>query len=182
MSITITEFITRNGNFMQSGLDAAILAGLNRGMKRAMAFAVQDAMSRGASTSSAYGGRFYSLDRRQRNGLSTKRMWQTIKTIPAEKSGDTYTAGLQAGDSDVKYARIQELGGTTRPHVILPKYGKYLLFWGKAGWTFAKRVNHPGSKIPARPYLRPALTLATPLIREEVRQAVIAKYREMVFG
>lgn len=57
----------------------------------------------------------------------------------------------------VPYARIQEEGGQTGPHVILPRNVSVLAFEGPAGLVFAKRVNHPGSNIPARPYMSSAL-------------------------
>lgn len=47
------------------------------------------------------------------------------------------------------YARIQQLGGKTKAHVIKPVNKKALAF----GDTVRKSVNHPGSDIPARPYL-----------------------------
>jgi phage gpG-like protein len=63
--------------------------------------------------------------------------------------------------TNLVYAAIQHFGGQTKPHVILPKNGKALHFGG----IFARRVNHPGSKIPARPYL--ALTNTDNLAIEE---------------
>lgn len=53
--------------------------------------------------------------------------------------------------SDRKYAAIHQLGGKTAAHVIRPKNGK-ALFWPGAAHPVAF-VNHPGSKIPARPFL-----------------------------
>lgn len=47
------------------------------------------------------------------------------------------------------YAAIHQFGGTTKPHVILPRYKKALKFGGR----IVKSVNHPGSVIPARPFL-----------------------------
>jgi len=52
--------------------------------------------------------------------------------------------------SDRRYAAIHQLGGQTGPRVIRPKKGK-ALHWPGARHPVAK-VNHPGSKIPARPY------------------------------
>ncbi len=59
--------------------------------------------------------------------------------------------------SNLVYARIHELGGTTRPHVIRPRRAKALAFQMGGRQVFARAVNHPGSRIPARPYLSPAL-------------------------
>lgn len=53
-----------------------------------------------------------------------------------------------------EYAAIHHFGGKTKAHTIKPKGGKYL-YWPLAGGGMgvAKEVNHPGSTIPARPYL-----------------------------
>ena len=54
--------------------------------------------------------------------------------------------------SDRPYASIHQFGGRTRPHRIVPKNRKALA-WGVGATTyFAKWVDHPGSKIPARPF------------------------------
>lgn len=60
--------------------------------------------------------------------------------------------------SPVVYAAIHEFGGKTSPHVIRPRKAKYLRFIGASGNpVYAKSVRHPGSNIPPRPYLRPAV-------------------------
>jgi phage gpG-like protein len=51
--------------------------------------------------------------------------------------------------SDRKYAAIHQLGGTTAAHIIRARNAKALFI---PGIGFRKQVNHPGSKIPARPY------------------------------
>lgn len=51
--------------------------------------------------------------------------------------------------SNVAYAAIHQFGGQTAPHVIRPRNKKALAFNGRV----VKKVNHPGSKIPARPFL-----------------------------
>jgi phage gpG-like protein len=52
--------------------------------------------------------------------------------------------------TDRLYAAIHQLGGQTKPHVIRPKAGKKAL--KIPGIGFRAKVNHPGSKVPARPY------------------------------
>lgn len=63
------------------------------------------------------------------------------------------TAGSNASSAWVGtnkiYAAIHQFGGQTKPHVILPRNKKALAFGGRV----VKKVNHPGSKIPARPFL-----------------------------
>lgn len=48
------------------------------------------------------------------------------------------------------YAAIQNFGGRTSPHVIRPKNKRALSFGG----IVVRSVNHPGSEIPAREFLR----------------------------
>lgn len=63
----------------------------------------------------------------------------------AEAHGDDWA---QVGTNAV-YAAIHQLGGTTRAHEIKPRNKKALAFGGRV----VAKVNHPGSNIPARPYL-----------------------------
>ena len=53
--------------------------------------------------------------------------------------------------TNVVYAAIHQFGGRTRPRVIRPRRKKALFFPG-AGHP-VRSVNHPGSRIPARPFL-----------------------------
>ena len=70
--------------------------------------------------------------------------------------------------TNLEYAAIHQFGGKTKAHVIKPKRKK-ALWWpggtcgsftsaGRSGGAYFTEhplpyVNHPGSKIPARPYL-----------------------------
>lgn len=74
------------------------------------------------------------------------------------------------------YAAIHEYGGQTSPHEIFPKHAKALAFrasWGpgrgKGGLTVLKSVQHPGSKMPVRSYLRTTLQER----KEEFRQGLM---------
>lgn len=102
--------------------------------------------------------------------VQTGRLRQSIQTeVAADNLGTIGT--------NVEYAAIHEYGGVTRPHPILPR-GTALRFvnsrfigptrltkrTASSGVTFAKRVMHPGSVIPPRPYMRPALESS----REEI--------------
>lgn len=57
--------------------------------------------------------------------------------------GEVYSSG-------VPYARIQNDGGRTPPHTILPRTAKALHFFGARDGAelFLARVNHPGSRYP----------------------------------
>jgi hypothetical protein len=100
---------------------------------------------------------------------------------------------------DLIYARILHDGGKTRPHEILPRNKKALRFASYAGThpveaygrasvlrygrggkllrrqvegavTFAKRVMHPGSKFPPRPYLKQPLMQVMPGLKARINQ------------
>lgn len=76
--------------------------------------------------------------------LSDKGRLRRSFTVQAES--DRVSVG-----TNVIYAAIHQFGGKTSPHVITAKRGK-ALFWVGARHP-VKSVNHPGSKIPARPFL-----------------------------
>lgn len=91
-------------------------------------------------------------------------------------SGRVYISG-------VPYARILERGGQTRPHTIVPRNARALAFrtgtrlpisksGATSGLIFAKRVNHPGSKIPEFAYMRRPLA--------QMRQEIVAELRGAV--
>jgi phage gpG-like protein len=67
------------------------------------------------------------------------------------------SVGVGFDPSEVPYGAIQEYGGTTRAHLIAAKRGSALAFTVGDRLVFAKRVQHPGSVIPERSYLRAAL-------------------------
>ena len=83
-----------------------------------------------------------------------------------------YDATSARVGTNVIYAAIHQFGGQTRAHVIRPKNRKALHFGG----IFAKQVNHPGSKIPARPFL--AITTSDGVAIEEA----MANYLRHVVG
>ena len=58
--------------------------------------------------------------------------------------------GVRIGTNRI-YGAIHQLGGKTAPHVIRPK-SKKALAWPGARHP-VRGVNHPGSEIPARPFL-----------------------------
>ena len=68
----------------------------------------------------------------------------------SEPQGDI-RSGIQSSiGSNVVYARILEEGGVTRPHKIVARNARALSFKG----LFRRSVNHPGSKIEGRHYVR----------------------------
>ena len=75
---------------------------------------------------------------------------------------------------EVRYAAIQEYGGHTPAHDIVPNKGKALAFLAGGRRVFAKIVHHPGSTIPARPFMGPALNDMAAQIAEELKAAALA--------
>jgi hypothetical protein len=66
--------------------------------------------------------------------------------------GEVYSAG-------VPYARIQNDGGRTGPHIIEPHTAKMLHFFGSRDGAelFLRRVNHPGSRFKGKFFMGKAL-------------------------
>jgi phage virion morphogenesis protein len=73
--------------------------------------------------------------------------------------------------TDVKYAAIHHFGGATGPHDIFPVKAK-ALFWPGAKHP-VKKVRHPGSKIPARPFM---------VIQDEDWDEIKSTLADHVFG
>lgn len=84
-----------------------------------------------------------------------------------EVTGTVFSSG------DVKYAGIHEFGGTTKPHVILPRKAEALAFMFAGKMQFAKKVNHPGSVMPERSFMRSALSDKQQEISLQLKEAVI---------
>jgi phage gpG-like protein len=77
-----------------------------------------------------------------------------VASVTADADGVLASVG---SEGDVKYAAIQEYGGKTSAHEILPVKGDVLAFVASDGQHFARRIEHPGSVIPERSYLRSSL-------------------------
>lgn len=75
-------------------------------------------------------------------------------------------------DPAVPYAAILEFGGRTAAHEIAARKAQALHFVAGGKAVFARRVQHPGSKIPEHSYLRSALRESADEIRDRLRQAV----------
>ena len=93
-------------------------------------------------------------------------------TAEVDDDGGQIVARLFSA-GDIKYAAIQEYGGRTAPHDIVPDKAKALAFLVHGAPVFAKVVHHPGSQIPARSYLRSALADMGDQIVAEFRDAAL---------
>jgi phage gpG-like protein len=85
-------------------------------------------------------------------------------------ASDTGVTASVGSVGDVKYAAIQEYGGKTAAHEILPSKGQALMFVIGGRTVFARRVEHPGSVIPERSYLRSSL--------QEMSDEIVAAFAE----
>lgn len=98
-------------------------------------------------------------------------LWRSISTDTI--SEPSYIEGKVFASADCAYAAIHEYGGKTKAHIIEAKKAKSLAFTGSSGSTvFAKRVNHPGSKMPERSFMRSSLTDKKKTITNEISDAV----------
>lgn len=82
--------------------------------------------------------------------------------VEIDDDGAQVTLSVGFDPTEVPYGAIQEYGGTTRAHLIEAKNAKALAFTVGGRLRFAKRVQHPGSKIPERSFLRSALAAIAP--------------------
>ena len=79
-------------------------------------------------------------------------------SIVGEASVEGDSIVVRVGSAgDVKYAAIHEYGGKTAAHEILPVKANALAFIAGGALHFARRVEHPGSVIPERSYMRSSL-------------------------
>ena len=78
---------------------------------------------------------------------------------------------LQVG-TNVKYGGIHQFGGKTKPHEIRPRRKKALAWPGARHPV--KSVKHPGSRVPARPYLG-----VSPADRRAIAAIVNARLRSL---
>lgn len=88
-----------------------------------------------------------------------------------EDRGDQIVAYV-GSSSDVPYNAAHEFGVRTKPHVIEPDKKKALAFMMDGKQFILARVNHPGSRIPERSYMRSSIADNAREITEGLRQAL----------
>jgi phage gpG-like protein len=102
-----------------------------------------------------------------RSGALASSIIATVDESSADVSVRIGTSG------DVKYAAIQEFGGTIPPHEIVPDKAKALAFVTGGKAVFAKRVNLPAVTMPERSYLGSSLAEMAVDITAEMSEAVV---------
>ncbi len=91
-------------------------------------------------------------------GVLNARSGRLRDSIEILASGRGQEIGAEIlSNGEVPYAAIQEFGGKTAAHEILPDKARVLAFVINGKQVFARSIQHPGSLIPARSYLRSAL-------------------------
>lgn len=108
-----------------------------------------------------------------RSGRLRSSIRSETTVTPTSAMGIVYSQG-------VKYARILEYGGQTRPHMIVATRARALAFQssargavsGQGSTIIVKSVQHPGSKIPEFAYMRKSLAQMRGEILAELRGAV----------
>lgn len=110
------------------------------------------------------------------SGNLRRSIQQVVINEPTKVIGRVYSSG------DVKYAAIHEYGGKTAAHVIEPKKGEALAFILGGKEVFFKRVNHPGSVIPERSFMRSSLKDKTVEIQMGLKEAVVRGLAQATAG
>jgi phage gpG-like protein len=113
------------------------------------------------------------IQQRLSGGVLNSRTGALASSIVATVDESSADVSVRIGTSgDVKYAAIQEFGGTIPPHEIVPDKAKALAFVVGGKQVFAARVNLPAVTLPERSYLRSSLAEMAGEIREELSGAV----------
>lgn len=81
-------------------------------------------------------------------------------------------------DGSAPYDAIHEYGGKTPPHEIVPVKAQALSFLRDGKRVFYKRVNHPGSRMPERSYMRSSLDD----MRSEIEDELVAAFESALRG
>lgn len=108
--------------------------------------------------------------------VRTSKLLTSIKNELVENATSVYGRVFTRG---VVYARIHEFGGQTRPHLIVAVHARALHFFIGNQEFFRKSVNHPGSKIPERSYLRSALAEMKAKITKDLIEAAKPNWRSI---
>lgn len=109
---------------------------------------------------------------KRRTGNLYNSIRQRLEDSPTSISGIVWSTGGSTGNNP-PYARIHEYGGTTPAHEIFPKNARALAFMMNGKQMILGKVNHPGSVIPARPYMHPSFDEMKSEIRSGIEHAAV---------
>lgn len=158
------EEAARGFKTFEGKMDGLIIGGMNTGLNRAAKLAVTTYMEGGSSRDP-----FVDPPNPPPGPLKIRsgNLRRKMKIVNASRRGNgEYVGGLA---NNAEYAAIHEFGGRTSAHFIEAREADTLAFIGRDGnLVFREVVFHPGSEIPARPFLSPALEDAVPVIENEI--------------
>lgn len=108
--------------------------------------------------------------------LTSDKIQTEVTQEGSRVTGKVFVAG-------VPYAKIQEEGGTTRPHEIYPRNGKVLAFIGATGEkVVARSVYHPGGTIQGKHFFKDAYRQMAPEISRGLKKALVDGIRANMRG
>ena len=103
---------------------------------------------------------------RVRSGLKV-RSGSLLNSIQKEVSINGNQVTGKIGPENISYAATHEYGATIPARKVEPRHSKVLRWMGGDGkFWFSKGHEIPAAKIPARPYLGPAMDEKAEIIRE----------------
>jgi phage gpG-like protein len=111
-------------------------------------------------------------------GVLNSRTGALAASISADVAATSDGVTASVSSSGVRYAGIQEYGGKTAAHEIVPTKGQALAFLVGGELRFARRIMHPGSVIPERSYLRSSLDELGPEIEAQMSAAVFRAWSD----
>jgi hypothetical protein len=151
----LQEAADRLGQWAAGGLDADVLAGMDTGLAVARGYAVVFMQGHGQT------------------GAAHERLWQTIDQVKASvvKPGESWTGALKAGSPAVKYAAIQEEGGTIQHP---GSEGKLQVFQKDGNTVFTMKTKPHAITIPGLHYLSGSIEQEIDVIKSEIGVAVVA--------
>lgn len=136
--------------------DQRYIASLPERLNRGLLAGVRNAMFFGERAAKASFGKPGHL--KARSGHLRRSIRSGLRTQPGGVAGWIFT--------DVIYGRIHELGG-----IIRPRTANYLRFQIAGQWVMTRRV-----RIPARPYLGPAITDNINKIKNIIVRSIVREF------
>ncbi len=106
---------------------------------------------------------------RVRSGLHV-RSGSLLNSVQKDLQVNGNTVTGRVGPENISYAAIHEYGGMIPARRVEPRNTQALKFMGGNGqFWFSKGHDIPATRIPARPYMQPAIDEKADIIREKFR-------------
>ncbi len=163
-NFTVQEWTPLWRTFATEDLNKAVRESINDSLEWAVKYVRKTYFKSGGKP-----GRGYIVSR-------TGKLKSTVRAKKARKKTNLafITGNLGMGDPSTPQARILELGGRTRPHMIYAKKAPRLVFfWPKVGkWMFLRKVKHPGSVFEPRAVLGRGMARAEPRMLKTMKKLI----------